>query len=342
MKPSRSGNTLRIVISATPRAVRRAATLPHPRGSLTEGVFAYMRKPRTYAEFSAPDDVDDAALALYALYELHYRGFDCVEDKLEWDTTLLSVRAALERGFEEELRHAVGGYTEPAVCDVGAELQQLAGAGGPSLSQWIHDHGGLREMREFAVHRSAYQLKEADPHSWAIPRLEGRAKAALVEIQHGEYGDGCAGAMHAELFADTMRALDLDPTYGAYVDLLPASTLATVNVMSLFGLHRRLRGALIGHLTLFEMCSVIPMTRYRDALRRLGCETTEFYDAHIVADRRHASIAVTDMAGAMAADEPSLAADIVFGARALQHVESQFAAHLLAAWSTGNSSLRCV
>ena len=27
--------------------------------------------------------------------------------------------------------------------------------------------------REIAVHRSGYQLKEADPHTWAIPRLNG-------------------------------------------------------------------------------------------------------------------------------------------------------------------------
>ena len=35
-------------------------------------------------------------------------------------------------------------------------------------------------------------------------------------------------------------ALGLDPSYGAYLDLIPGVTLATVNLMSLFGLHRRL------------------------------------------------------------------------------------------------------
>ena len=43
-------------------------------------------------------------------------------------------------------------------------------------------------MREFAVHRSAYQLKEADPHTWVIPRLRGRGEGRLVEIQPDEYG----------------------------------------------------------------------------------------------------------------------------------------------------------
>src|SRR3712207_8445227 len=45
----------------------------------------------------------------------------------------------------------------------------------------------------FRSQRSIYTLKEADPHSWAIPRLTGRAKAALVEIQSDEYGEGRPG-----------------------------------------------------------------------------------------------------------------------------------------------------
>ena len=72
------------------------------------------------------------------------------------------------------------------------------------------------------MHRSAYQLKEADPHSWAIPRLSGAPKAALVEIQADEYGGGRPERMHARLFADAMDAMGLDPAYGAYLDHLPA------------------------------------------------------------------------------------------------------------------------
>jgi hypothetical protein len=146
--------------------------------------------------------------------------------------------------------------------------------------------------------------------------------------------------MHAVLFADTMRALGLDPSYGAYLDRIPGPTLTTVNVMSLFGLHRRWRGALVGHLALFEMSSVVPMGRYAAALRRLGvADGAPFYDEHVRADARHEVVALHDLAGALALDEPALAADIVFGARALQRVEQTFASHLLDAWSKGRSSL---
>jgi hypothetical protein len=42
----------------------------------------------------------------------------------------------------------------------------------------------------------------------------------------------------------------------------------------------------------------------------------------------------------LARQEPDLAADIVFGARALSAVEARFAGHLLESWDQGVSSLR--
>lgn len=302
-----------------------------------------MSKPHDIANGPAAEDDplcgDDSALALYLLYELHYQSFEGVDDLWEWSPTLLRERAQLEAAFETRLRDVVGsGHCAPS--DVMPTLSKIAAADGPSVSAHMDEVGTLAEMREFAVHRSAYQLKEADPHTWAIPRLAGRAKAALVDIQTGEYGDGVADQMHSELFATTMRELGLDSSYGAYLGDIPGVTLATVNLVSMFGLHRRWRGALVGHLTLFEMCSVVPMGRYSRALRRFGLPAAaRFYDAHVEADAVHEVVALRDMAGALAVDEPRLAADIVFGARAVQTVENTFAAHLLDAWSQNRSSL---
>lgn len=64
---------------------------------------------------------------------------------------------------------------------------------GPSLSAHVGRHATDDQLHELLVHRSIYQLKEADPHTWAVPRLSGRPKAALVEIQADEYG----GRAHA-------------------------------------------------------------------------------------------------------------------------------------------------
>jgi hypothetical protein len=148
--------------------------------------------------------------------------------------------------------------------------------------------------------------------------------------------------MHSSLFATTMEALGLDAAYGTYVDLLPGATLATVNLMSLFGLHRRLRGALVGHLALFEMTSTQPNRRYGLALRRLGFgpEATHFFDEHVLADSVHEAVASHDLAGSMAAAEPELAGDIAFGARALQLLDQRWDRYVLGSWAAGRSSLR--
>jgi hypothetical protein len=283
---------------------------------------------------------DDLQLALYLCYEMHYRGFDGVDDRLEWDPRSLAFRAAAETVFEEAVRDSVDrSRVVPASVP---EILRSSVSGSPSsLARYLARDASFGQFREFVIHRSAYHLKEADPHTWVIPRLSGNAKAALVEIQADEYGGGDAPRMHSSLFADTMRALELDVTYGRYLEVIPGLTLATVNLMSLFGLNRRLRGAAVGHLAAFELGSSIPNRAYGRGLRRLGHEGSAltFYDEHVEADAVHDMIATYDLAGVLAREEPALADDIVFGARALDLVESRFATHLLTSWRAGSTSL---
>jgi hypothetical protein len=111
--------------------------------------------------------------------------------------------------------------------------------------------------------------------------------------------------------------------------------------MSFFGLHRRLRGAIVGHLAAFETTSPIPNGRYAKGLRRLGMgdDALDFFDEHVEADSVHENIAVYDMAQGLAVAEPSLARDILFGVRALLHLDAVFARHLLDRWDCGETSL---
>jgi heme oxygenase-like protein len=285
---------------------------------------------------------DDLQLALYLCYELHYSGLAGVDERWEWEPSLLAFRGALERSFEAGLHAAVPPDDAVDPAGVGAALHALVAAdGGPPLSRYVEAQASEAQVRELLVHRSAYQLKEADPHSWALPRLAGAPKAALVEVQADEYGGGTAERIHATLFAKAMTAVGLDPAYGAYVERLPGVTLATVNAMSLFGLHRRLRGAIVGHLAAFEMTSSLPNRRYGNGLRRLGfgAEATDFFDEHVEADAVHEQIAAWDLAGGLAAAEPELAGDIVWGARVLLALEARWARHLLDAWEAGEGSL---
>ncbi len=286
---------------------------------------------------------DDLQLALYLCFELHYRSFPGVDLAWEWDPGLLAIRASLERPFLAALEAELGPAAPVDATEVAEALFRIEAADdGVSLSRHLEVAAGAEEFREFVVHRSFYQLKESDPHSWAIPRLDGPAKTALLEVQGDEYGGGRPERMHSVLFAKTMRALGLDDRENAYLDRAPGPTLATVNLMSALGLRGARRGAIVGHLAMFEMTSSLPNRRYGNGLRRLGFgeEATDFYDEHVEADAVHENIAAYDLAGALARQEPELAADILFGARALLHLEDRFGRALLTDWDAGRSSLR--
>ena len=327
------------------RGTLQPPRLPAPRGPLTEFLFSQLTAPvhALPAGPQVPADLlanEDAVLALYVCYELHYRGFAGVDEGWEWEPTLLALRRTMEDRFLAALRDVAG----PIVLGGDIEdrlVELLAGGAGPSLSEFMATSSTLDQLLEFHVHRSAYQLKEADAHTWALPRLAGAAKAALVEIQADEYGQGVQKDMHAELFGLCLRELGLDDTYGAYLDAIPAVTLATVNCATFFGLHRRWRGALVGHLAVFEMTSVEPMGRYSVALRRHGYGPWArlFYDTHVVADAHHQTLAARDLAGGLLRSEPQLFGDVMFGAQALSAVEGRFTDHLLQSWTAGRSSL---
>jgi hypothetical protein len=330
---------------------------PSPRGPLSDLVLAALQGPpgslalddHAWTEFldiADPLGNDDLHLALYACYELHYRSFDGVDERWEWDPALLGLRLRLEQVFERGLAEALRGWTPPSADaqTMDIALRAIAEADEtPSLSRHLETRGTVEHYREFLIHRSAYQLKEADPHSWAIPRLSGAPKAALVEVQSDEYGGGDPDRVHAVLFAQAMDAAGLDSAYGAYLDIVPGVTLATVNLMSLFGLHRRNRGRIVGHLALFEMTSSIPNRRYATGLRRLGLDSvaaTAFFDEHVTADAVHENIAAVDLAGGLVRAEPALLDDVLFGARALVELEGRWATSLLGAWAAGTSALR--
>lgn len=289
----------------------------------------------------APLTDEDLQLSLAVCYELHYRGFDEVDDAWEWDPQLLGLRSGLERLHLSALQELVGPVP---VTDEPVDVQltaAIAADDGPSLSRYMAREGTLEQWREYLTLRSVYHLKEADPHTFAIPRLSGRTKAAMVEIQADEYGGGSAARMHSELFAGLMRDLDLDSGYGALWDEAPAVAFSSVNTMSLFGLHRRWRGAALGHLATVEMTSSEPSRRYSAGLRRLGFDgsTTVFYDEHVEADAVHEQIASVDMCGAFVSENPALTQDVLFGARSSLAMDGLTARHLLAAWEAGRSGL---
>jgi Iron-containing redox enzyme len=284
----------------------------------------------------------DLQLALYMCYELHYRGFHGVDPAWEWNPGLLHLRAQMERTFLSALRREVGPIDPGDTAEAEMDRLSIESGDGTGPSYWLRDHGTWDQMREYFVHRSLYHLKEGDPHAWAIPRLVGQAKASFVAIEYDEYGAGDGPNIHQQLFADLLTAAGLDATYLAYLDIASAESLAVVNVMSLFGLHRQLRGSAIGHFASTEITSPPGSRRLVEALQRLAappaCVT--FYREHVEADAVHEQVVRTDVVGNLVAREPHLDRDVVFGIRAHVAVEDRLADAIMAAWEAGKSSLR--
>lgn len=316
---------------------------PKPRGALSQQLLEVLRTSAgqvpatTWAE---PEHDEDAALSLWVLYELHHRGFEDVGDDLEWDPALLGLRRTLEAPFEAALRERLDVYVDEHVGELPGWSPQaffdfVEAHPGRSLAAFVHRQADADQVREILRLRSVYHLKEADPTAWLVPRLGVRTKAALVELQYDEYGTGDPSRLHAGLFARGLDACGLRPEYGAYVDDAPLEVLEQNNAMALFGLHRRLRGAALGHLAAFEVTSSLPSRRIAQGLRRVGLaeEMAAYYDEHVEADAVHEQLAVRTICGSLVEEEPALADDVWLGAFACLDLEDRLAARLLAEWA---------
>jgi hypothetical protein len=307
--------------------------LPTPRGPLTEALVAGLRSGEpTFPAEAERAGGEDAALALWMLHQLHYRGFDGVPDDLEWDPQLLRLRGTLERELEARLR---AGFTPPAgLRFVDDFFDWLAEQDGLSIAAHVHRDATREQAMQLFRVRSLYHLMEADPTAWLVPRLGVRAKAALMELQYDEYGAGDPNRLHSHLFALGMAASGLDPSFGAYVDEAPLEVLEQGNAMSLLGLHRRLRGAALGHLAAFEATSSQPSRRMAQGLERLGfpAELVAYYDEHVEADAVHEQLAVRTIVGALLDEDPTLEEDVWFGAFVCLELEDRVARRLLGDW----------
>ena len=321
-------------------------TLPRPQGPLSAAVVGLLGGEPSMGIKVRLGDCDaygvDLQLGLCACYELHYRGFAGVDPGWEWNPRLLALRAQLEDVFIDQVRRDVGeiGAEHTAAAEMDALSAEPADGAGPSY--YLRDEGTWEQMREYFVHRSLYHLKEADPHAWAIPRLTGQAKASLVAVEFDEYGGGRGERVHQQLYADLLAAAGLDESYLGYLDAVPGETLAVVNLMSYFGLHRSMRGAAIGHFAAMEITSSPGSRRLVDALERMGAPQpcVGFYREHVEADAVHEQVVRSDVVGDLVAREPHLDRIVVFGMRAREVVENRLAEHVMARWRSGRTSLR--
>jgi hypothetical protein len=285
----------------------------------------------------------DAQLALWTVYELSYRGFDGVDPRREWDVELIELRLAVESRFEAELRAVTAERVGEAVTrddDVGDLVLALVDEDdGPHLSSYLRRDATADQMRDYLRERSVQQLKESDPQAYLLPRLQGAAKVALAELQYDEFGAGTPSRLHQDMYARTLAAVGLDPTYGAYIDDVSAVSLAAANVMSLFALNRRLAAAGVGHFAAFEASSSVPSRRVSAGLERLDLSgAAEYFDEHVEADAVHEQIAARDICGSVVRDDPDLLGEVVFGVVSALHLDALSGLELLTRFGAVSTS----
>lgn len=312
------------------------AALPAPRGALSAALLAAIQRPTgdlARVPDVPADDADDSQIALWALYELHYRGFDGVDDELEWDPDLLRLRRRLERDLEQRLRARFTGHEHEGPFAQGL-FDYVAAHDGPALSPYVQSRATAAQVRQLLRHRSLYHLKEFDPTIWVIPRLPVAVKAALVELAFDEYGAGDPNRLHAHLFARGLAASGLQPDYRAHVDDAPREILEQNNAMTMLGLHRRLTAAALGHLAAFEATSSSPARRLARGLQRLGFDPVlvDYYTEHVTADAVHEQLACRTICGGLVEHDPSLVSEVFFGAFTCMDLEARYAARMLAEW----------
>lgn len=328
---------------------------PVPSGPLSTAVVRALTGADGAARRHAPRRADtsrivdpltdrDFQLALWTLNELHYRGFDDVDPALEWDPLLISSRTMLEGILEQSVHtlvgqhpgHALDGSTDGPATRVAVvdELVAMTADATSDLAAFLQRKASEEQFRHYLAQRAVYHLRESDPQSFVLPRIDGAAKAGLAALQFDEYGGGRPDRLHATLYAVALESLGMSSDVAAYVDDADAATLASVNLMSLFALNRRLRGAALGHLAAFEATSSVPCRMIAQGARRLGLPeaVADYYDEHVEADAVHEQVAIREVCGALVGEDPGLATDVLFGAAACLAVDGLAGDALLRQW----------
>jgi hypothetical protein len=281
----------------------------------------------------------DTQLALWVSYEMHYRGFEGVHPDAEWDPEVLGLRRRIESRMETQLRAATReAVTGVVTSDIGQALLEMGqDSSGPGIAAYLQRQASADEMRDYLRERSVQQLKESDPHSFVLGRLDGPAKVALAELQYDEYGAGRPERLHSHMYAMALEGAGLDSRYGAYTQTLTGSSLAAANAMSLFAFNRRLLGASMGHLAMFEATSSLPCRKIAAGIERLGFPSVvaAYFEEHVEADAVHEQLAARQICGALVADDPDSRGEILFGAATCMYLDDLVGADLLVRWSSG-------
>ena len=195
-----------------------SADLPTPRGPITRWLFSHLRGgaagPRPEVTVADAGTDDDLQLALYCCYELHYRGFRGVDPELEWDLDVLALRAdARGRASSPTSKPSVDTWRRrrPAGAEPPAGAGQRRATGRrcrPRCEQAALDGAGAGVLHP----PLGVPAQGSRPAHLGDPPLAGRGEGgARSRSRPTSTATAMPAPMHAELFADTMRALGARP-----------------------------------------------------------------------------------------------------------------------------------
>lgn len=325
--------------------------LPQPRGPITESLFKALTRSPGALSVKVADRIiardalfgDDAPLALFCLYELHNRGFRGVSDDWEWDPDCLELRRRLECAFVRQLRYEVFlsyGMTKVSAKDVAMELTALARTSNSQLLSFIATDATSTHVEELAIHRSMFRGNEIESRVRAASQLCDHVTSSTRSGGVDDFGLDATVAVHAEMFRMALEATGIDGPHGTSLESVPSASLSSLNLVTMFALHRRWRAALVGYVALREMC-LGSAGSYVTGLERLGMRgVVDYCRAQHDAGELLDSICLDESVSGFVAAQPELSSDVIFGARSFELLEGAFITRLMTAWSDGRSSLR--
>jgi len=281
---------------------------------------------------------EDAHRSLYALYADRVWAAPA-EPRPEWAQIALGrIRGNLEKGFRHSL--ARSRKFTPIVAPEAGELamwfQALAMGEHPyedgRWAQFVREAIDLEQLKDVVAQRSLFFLREPDPWVYAIASLTGTAKAGLIDLLLDEYGWGKLERMHSTVYAELLRALDMNPEVDGYQDAASWQYIATLNYQWMCALTPEYSRRLIGTIYLTEATSPHAMSNYLAAWDRLGIDdpqVTNFYDLHVTADENHRDVALNEVVVPVCDDDPGAISEITLGIFDSRTLEAEFADHLL-------------
>lgn len=300
-------------------------------------------------DLDLPEALDDAHRSLYALYaDRTWRA--PVKPRPEFaDAALRTIRANLEVGFRHHLarRRAfaplAAGESGQAAAD---RIMALALGPHPHDKQewgrFVRDLASLEQLKEVVAQRSLFFLREPDPWIYAIPTLQGAAKAGLIDLLLDEYGWGKLERMHSNVYAAVMAALELPSETDHFETASSWQYIATLNHQWMCALTPEHSRRLLGTIYLTEATSPDAMTNYLAGWKRLGitdARVTEFYDLHVSADENHREVALEEVVMPVCNAEATALHEVALGIFDARTLEADFADHLVDSFTSGRTSL---